>query len=107
MRSRPTKTSVPSVVPFSAGTLVGMGWYRSQDWERLLQVISDRDQLHNTYSEWLAEAEWAERNIRATGHEVRRVFVDPDELAAWCLIRGRKPDGKTRAEFVTDKMERG
>ena len=86
--------------------IIGMGWYRPEDWERLLQVISDRDQLHDTYAEWLAEAEQAERGIMAIGHRVKRVFVDPDELAGWCLFRGRAPDAKARAEFVTDKLER-
>lgn len=31
-------------------------------------------------------------------------MVDPDELAGWCLIRGRAPDTEARAEFVADKM---
>ncbi len=91
----------------TAVSLVGMGWYRPEDWERLLQVVSDRGRLHDSYAEWLAEAEWAERNVSATGHRVVRVFVDPDELAGWCLVRGRAPDAAARAEFVTDKMGRG
>lgn len=90
----------------AAVTLVGMGWYRPEDWGRLLQVVSDRDRLHDSHAEWLAEAEQAERGIAATGHRVVRVFVDPDELAGWCLVRGRASDATARAEFVTDKMAR-
>ena len=52
----------------AAGTLVGMGWYRPEDWERLLQVVSDRGRLHGSYAEWLAEAEQGERTVAAAGH---------------------------------------
>ncbi|HZI72419.1 MAG TPA: hypothetical protein VFD73_00035 [Gemmatimonadales bacterium] len=87
-------------------TVVGMGWYRSKDWKRLLQVISDRDEMYDSHAEWLAEAQRAERAVAAEGIQVKRVPVDPDELAAWCVIRGRTPNAAARAEFVTDKLQR-
>ena len=90
-------------LPTSAVDL-GMGWYRPEDWERLLRVVTDRDKLHDSYAEWLASAEQGERDLLARGQPVRRVMVDPDELAGWCLVRGRAPDAAARAEFVTDKM---
>ncbi len=83
---------------------LGMGWYRPEDWDRLLQMIADRDSMHDTYTEWLASARQGERDFLARGHLVERVMVDPDELASWCLIRGLVPDGATRAEFVSDRM---
>ena len=90
----------------TGASVVGMGWYRSEDWERLLQVISDRDEMYDSYAEWLAEAQRAERAAAAEGIQVKRVPVDPDELAAWCVIRGRTPNIAARAEFVTDKLRR-
>ena len=83
---------------------LGMGWYRPEDWDRLLQVIADRDSMHDTYAEWLASARQGERDLVARGQPVERVMVDPDELASWCLIRGLVPDGAARAEFVSDRM---
>ena len=76
----------------------------SEDWDRLLQVIADRDSMHDTYAEWLASARQGERDLVARGQPVERVMVDPDELASWCLIRGLVPDGAARAEFVSDRM---
>lgn len=96
-----TDTAKPTVT-----TVVGMGWYRPEDWERLLQVIPDRDRMYDSHAEWLAEAEQAERAVIAGGPRVKRVPVDPDELAGWCLIRGRAPNAEARAEFVTDKLRR-
>ena len=87
-----------------ATTVLGIGWYRPEDWERLLQVISDRFNMQDSYAEWLADAKRVERQLTAQGTQVRRVFVEPDELAGWCLIHGLAPDGKGRASFVSEKV---
>lgn len=48
--------------PTLAGAVeLGMGWYRPKDWDWLLEVITDRDKLHDSYAEWLASAEQGER----------------------------------------------
>lgn len=83
---------------------LGMGWYRPECWDRLLRVIADRDSMHESYADWLASARQGERDLLARGQPVERVTVDPDELASWCLIRGRAPNSAARAEFVSDKM---
>lgn len=83
---------------------LGMGWYRPEDWDRLLQVIADRDSMHESHAEWLASARQGERDLIARRQPVERVMVDPDKLASWCLVRGRAPDSIARAEFVLDKM---
>src|SRR4051794_13992609 len=79
----------------TGASVVGMGWYRSEDWERLLQVISDRDEMYDSYAEWLAEAQRAERAAAAEGIQVKRVPVDPDELGSIrnfvCLGRAVDP----------------
>ncbi len=86
--------------------VVGVTWYRPEDWERLLQLFPDRDDMHDSYAAWLAEAHRAERAVVAGGHRVKRVLVDPAELAGWCLIHGLAPNAQARAEFVTDKLRR-
>lgn len=91
--------------PKRAGAVVlGLGWYRPEDRDRQLQVIADRDTMHGSYAAWLASAQQGERDLLAHGQPVERVIVDPDELASWCLIRGRAPDSAARAKFVSGKM---
>lgn len=34
---------------------LGIGWYRREDWPRLLQLVPDRAALHDTYDEWLSD----------------------------------------------------
>ena len=99
----PPKTKNATIPP---GTPLGLGWYRPEDWDRLMQVIPKRHRPHDSYAEWLAKSEELERHLEASGQNVRRVHVDPDELASWCLVRGRMPNSGSRAEFVTEKLGR-
>lgn len=32
---------------------IGLGWYRREEWDRLLQMFPDRAKLHDTYDDWL------------------------------------------------------
>jgi hypothetical protein len=44
-----------------------------------------------------------EQFIKSNGFAVKRVIVDPAELAGWCAARGLEPIAKARAEYVTEK----
>lgn len=90
----------------TTATVVGLAWYRPEDWPRLLQLCPDRDTMHAGHAEWLAEAQRAERATVAGGHTVKRILVGPAELASWCTIRGLTPNAAARAEYVVDKLRR-
>jgi hypothetical protein len=87
-----------------APTEIGLGWYRREDWDRLVQMFPDRDQLHDTYDEWLKDVQYGEKLVKREGNITKRIIVDPDELAAWCALRGREPIASARAEYISEKM---
>jgi hypothetical protein len=89
--------------PSEMRIVLGVTWYRRKDWPRLMQLIPDREIMQDNFAEWLCEAELMEQDIKATGTTTRRIILDPDELTAWCEARGRQPDAKGRAEYVTEK----
>ncbi len=89
----------------TAPTEIGLGWYRREDWDRLLRMFPDRDKLHDTYDEWLKDVLKGEKMVKRKGNLVKRIIVDPDELAAWCALRGLQPVAATRAEYVCEKMQ--
>ncbi len=39
---------------FSKKDEVGLGFYKREEWQRLLETAVDRDILEDTYDEWLA-----------------------------------------------------
>ncbi len=83
---------------------LGLGWYRREDWDRLLQMFPDRDQMHDSYDEWLADVRHHEKFLRREGNITKRIVVKPDELATWCTIRGKAPIASARAEYISEKM---
>ena len=75
-------------------------WFTMETWPRLREISVDRDGLFDTFDEWHASAEaWFDRNV-ADGQPIKRVYVDPDELLAWCKANGFPVDGHARAGFA-------
>ena len=83
-------------------TVVGVAWYKPEQWERLLEISADRADLESTHAEWERNAvlamEWHSRG----GLRLEKVPVDVEELLQWCLTRNLPVDGETRSLFVTE-----
>lgn len=88
-----------------APRVVGVAWYRADQWQRLRSLAADAHALHDTYAEWEAAALKRLADFRARGMLVRPVPVDIDELAQWCRERHQAMDGKARSQFVAEKVQ--
>ena len=81
----------------------GVAWYKRAQWERLLQIAADRDDLEDTYQEWQETAEEVLRALERPGIVLRK--VDVEELLSWCNAQNRPVDGAARSEFVAEKLQ--
>jgi hypothetical protein len=81
-----------------------VAWYDPEQYLRLLELADDREQLHDTYEEWL---EGFERLLARMGPAAQKVAVDVDELAAWCRHEGLPLDGAARARYVSEWLQKG
>lgn len=88
----------------SEKTVLGMAWYRADQWDQLLAVSADADDLEATHEEWLAFAEPKFNELLAHGVNVEKVAVDVPELVQWCQSNGLDVDGRSRAQFTTHKV---
>jgi len=88
----------------TARTEIGLGWYRRENWDRLLEMSPDQDQIHDTYDEWQKKGRQDGELVKHEGNIPKRLTVDPDELAAWCAMRGREPIASARAEYICEEM---
>ncbi len=86
--------------------LVGVAWYRREQYERFLASAKDREQLEGTWIDWKREAEVVILGYRALGMEVRRVEVDLDELIAYCMSESKPNTAETRAAYVIEMLQR-
>ncbi len=89
-----------------APPVVGVAWYRADQWQRLRSLAADAHVLHDTYAEWEAAAMERLAELRALGMLAQPVPIDIDELAQWCRERHQAMDGKARSLFVAEKVQR-
>ncbi|MGD8985944.1 MAG: hypothetical protein PVI53_18100 [Desulfobacteraceae bacterium] len=88
----------------SVNAIMGVAWYRRQQWGRLLEISSDRDELENTYDEWKAMAEENLSILARQGYVLRKIDIDVEELLRWCKLQNRPVDGNARTEFTLVKL---
>ena len=81
---------------------INLAYYRKQDWRKFLEMIDDRDSMHDTWKEWHKSYLIAKRNLTSQGFVVNDFAVDLNELNKYCSNRGLKIDGKARSQFVSD-----
>jgi hypothetical protein len=83
-------------------SVVGIAWYKKEDYETLLSQFTDSDKLGSTYEEWLQDAERLLDQLRRNGHAFQKVYIDPKTFPAWCAARGLDIDSKARMEFASE-----
>ncbi|NOT49550.1 MAG: hypothetical protein HOP17_17640 [Acidobacteria bacterium] len=84
--------------------VVGIGWYSREQYDTLLEISDDVDELEPTYEEWAAAAEKAFQNSVTAGISMERVPVDVEKLLSWCSERGLPVDGKARSQYVVEVL---
>lgn len=82
--------------------MVRLAWYRREDYPRILEMMADRSEMHDTYDEWLRDAQRVEQRLVSEGHAVTQVIIEPEIFRSWCDQHNLKPVGKARSRFVTE-----
>ena len=85
------------------GIVIGIAWWRREQWDRLLEISEDAEGQYDSYDEWEADAE---KNLAggANGIAGEKVDIDVEELLAWCNENGLTVNGQSRAQYVTKVM---
>ncbi|MGH9345117.1 MAG: hypothetical protein ACRD19_15325 [Terriglobia bacterium] len=86
--------------------VMGIAWYQRDQWPRLLEISADRDQIENSYDEWLANASKTFEQLKSEGLSPAKMNVDTAELLAWRRSRNRPFDAKERAEYVVERIQK-
>lgn len=87
-----------------SAAVVGIAWYRRDQWNRLRELASDADKLDESYEDWLAGAQKTLVRMEVAGVRAQRVDVDLEGLARWCRAEGRALDSAARAAFVASRL---
>ncbi|MBQ4819317.1 hypothetical protein [Aquimarina sp. MMG016] len=82
--------------------IVNLAYYRKKDWKQFLELIDDRESMHNTWKEWNKAYLKTKKELVSQGFIVNDFTVDLNELKKYCMAKGIKIDGKARAQFVSN-----
>lgn len=83
--------------------VLGVGWYRPEQWALLLAESVDRAKLDATHADWLASAKTSLKKIRAAGQNPVKIDIDVEEMIDWCSEQGMPLNGEARAQFIAEK----
>lgn len=83
-------------------SVVGIPWYREEDFPVLRAMFADGDRLHKTYHEWLQAATQLEVGFRERKMFAVRALITPNEFRAWCEARGLGLNAHARTEYANE-----
>lgn len=84
--------------------VVGLACYQKKDWDKFLELIDDKESMHDTWKEWNKAYLKTKENLTSQGLTVIDCVIDLVELETYCKLKGIKNDGKARSLFVSDKV---
>ena len=83
---------------------VGVYWIDEADYPALRSIFDDGHKMPPTWQAWLKIAEEMERGLKAYGHVVLRVRIDPATFSAWCAAHGTTPGAQGRKKFIAEAV---
>ena len=83
--------------------IVGIPWYRQEDYDQLRAMFSDGSKLHATFDGWLASAQALHDRLVNEGHAVEKAWIDPNTFSAWCSAHGKPLDATGRTAFANER----
>ena len=92
--------STPSV------PVVGIAWYRLEDYERITAIMADGASFPKTHSSWRQKAIRMERELKRQETTPVRIELDSTGFERWCAERGLERDSESRNHFVADAIAR-
>ncbi len=77
-------------------------WYRREDYARIRTLMRDGYALPASFAAWQERNERGVARFESEGGIAMRVYLDPEEFAAWCAKRRLAPDASARLQYVAE-----
>ena len=84
--------------------IMGVSWYRPEQWERLREISEDKETFAIPYDALLAESEKKIQDLEAQGMRPIKVEVDVEALLTWCTTQGLPVTPETRTKFMMNTL---
>jgi hypothetical protein len=83
---------------------MGVTWYRPDQWERLREIVEDKENFDKTYEESRLDSENQIKQLESQGLRPVKVEVDVEEMIKWCSDQGLSVTPETRTKFMMTKL---
>jgi len=80
--------------------IVGIVWYRRDQYELAKTIMVDGANLPPTYSAWLHAAQQVVERVKGAGKTPVRAYIDPATFPIWCQARGLDINADARNQFA-------
>ena len=91
--------------PKTEKTVLGIGWYKENQWDLLLKHAVDSDDLEPTYTEWLKGISEGIENLSNSGIQCEKIPIDVNEIIKWCKDNNYPFDGESRSVYISLKTK--
>jgi hypothetical protein len=81
--------------------VLNIAFYDKNDWDELMNIITDKHTMNDTWDEWFLNVEKTEKSLALQGFKTKLVKVDLRQLELFCAQQNITIDGKARAKFVS------
>lgn len=82
-------------------THVGLPWFEAESYQQVVAVMEDRDRLHRTHAQWLADATKTEEALRREGFMTARAVLRLPDFVDFCTKHGTRIDASGRNHFAS------
>lgn len=82
--------------------VVGAAVYREDQWDRLVELSIDPENLSEDYQSWKALFEKTTAFLKEQGLKVKNVQVDVEELKNWCQKKNIDLNGEARSQYAAE-----
>ena len=84
--------------------IMGVSWYRPEQWERLREISEDKDTFALSYEASVVESEKKIQDLEAQGIRPIKVEVDVEALLTWCTAQGLPVTPEIRTKFMMNTL---
>ncbi|MGD0807754.1 MAG: hypothetical protein ABSA10_09875, partial [Anaerolineales bacterium] len=86
-------------------TIVGIGWYKREEWELLLSNSIDRENMHNNFDEWEIDTNKRFQELIIAGINVKKIAISVPFLLTWCKENKLPVNGSSKAKYIVFRTQ--
>jgi len=83
---------------------VGVYWIEEADFAAVRGLFEDGAAMPPDWADWHKMAVEMETGLKAYGHPVMRVRIDPKTFPQWCAAHGTTPGRRGRKLFIAEAV---